>query len=321
MVYDLFPSLDQDLNFPPEILQKLSNAPEFRSFIIPMTKSFRDNLSFDNVWHGRVIYNTTTKTLETWDEQTKSWRFSLNDNFIPPAPKYPWDKNFVLPVAVRDKLKTSEELKHFIIPISEENKRALTDTQLWVGRTVYNLTFKQLESWVGDSWQIYYTPKNTRAWTINWIPVIKLYPSNRILTFPGDQNSLFYGAKGIYTITNKLVRFGFSLYLTAPDAMPKNSVSPMNTGEEYRMVLPIPSSNYGLQSMHLGRMWGTTNNTGVSNNTLSVFDPQENLLKFFVQADTGKNTYVPLTDRISLLENQSTSRCGHLSGTFAYMLD
>ena len=87
------------------------------------------------------------------------------------------------------------------------------------------------------------------------------------------------------------------------------------------MVLPIPSSNYGLQSMHLGRMWGTTNNTGVSNNTLSVFDPQENLLKFFVQADTGKNTYVPLTDRISLLENQSTSRCGHLSGTFAYMLD
>jgi len=64
--YILFPAVDAEYNFPPEILAKLAQSLELRNSVLPMTQATRDNLTGDDLWVGRAIFNLTTNVLQIW---------------------------------------------------------------------------------------------------------------------------------------------------------------------------------------------------------------------------------------------------------------
>ena len=73
MPYDLYPAVDQNYNFPPEVRQSLAVSPELRNTVVPMTTAERNNLLPSQLWDGRVITNTTTDRMERYDLGTTQW--------------------------------------------------------------------------------------------------------------------------------------------------------------------------------------------------------------------------------------------------------
>ena len=73
MPYDLYPAVDENYQFPPEVRSALSISPELRNTVLPMTTVDRNNLTPDKLWDGRVIANTTTDHLERYDAGTGGW--------------------------------------------------------------------------------------------------------------------------------------------------------------------------------------------------------------------------------------------------------
>lgn len=84
------------------------------------------------------------------------------------------DSDFNLPKEVRRQLAKSDELKHLVIPMSQTTRDLLSDTELWVGRTIYNLTTKKLETFQdNDTWSAYLDetyefPKPPPLWDENY---------------------------------------------------------------------------------------------------------------------------------------------------------
>lgn len=73
-MYDLYPAVDADYNFPPEVRGALAKSAELKHLIVPMTTTQRNNLAGADLWDGRVILNTTTDRLNRYDEGTTSWK-------------------------------------------------------------------------------------------------------------------------------------------------------------------------------------------------------------------------------------------------------
>lgn len=66
MAFNLFPAVDDEFNFPPQIREQLAKSPELRFLVVPMTQAQRDNLTEDELWLGRTIFNLSFNTLQTW---------------------------------------------------------------------------------------------------------------------------------------------------------------------------------------------------------------------------------------------------------------
>ena len=114
-----FAGLDETKNFPLEIREQLSKSYELNSTIKPMTKSERDNLKVEDRWPGRAIYNLNKKAIEIWHEDLNQWVLSLDQEYIPPPPKPPWDHSYTLPEIVRFQISKHEEFKNKIVPMTQ----------------------------------------------------------------------------------------------------------------------------------------------------------------------------------------------------------
>ena len=77
------PLWDEEYNLPENVRVKLANGLEFRSLVIPMSEPDRNSLSAAARWDGRVIYNTTKKTLEAWDLAENEWNPYHNSLYSP----------------------------------------------------------------------------------------------------------------------------------------------------------------------------------------------------------------------------------------------
>lgn len=73
MAYDLYPAVDENYQFAPEVRTALSVSVELRNGVKPMTTTDRNNLPPEHLWDGRTIANTTTDKLERYDAGTLTW--------------------------------------------------------------------------------------------------------------------------------------------------------------------------------------------------------------------------------------------------------
>jgi hypothetical protein len=73
MAYDLYPAVDENYDFPPEVRQSLAVSLELRNTVVPMTSAVRNNLGPTELWDGRLIANTTTDHMERYDAGSGYW--------------------------------------------------------------------------------------------------------------------------------------------------------------------------------------------------------------------------------------------------------
>lgn len=67
MPYDLYPAVDENYEFAPEVREANALTPEFRSQVKPMTETQRNNLTGDELWNDRLIYNTTAARINRYN--------------------------------------------------------------------------------------------------------------------------------------------------------------------------------------------------------------------------------------------------------------
>ena len=80
MPYDLYPAVDENYQFPPEVRAALAVSPEMKNTVVPMTTADRNNLTADKLWDGRVIANTATDRLEQYNVELGGWVAVANLN-------------------------------------------------------------------------------------------------------------------------------------------------------------------------------------------------------------------------------------------------
>lgn len=73
MAFDQFAAVDDDLQFPQSVREANAATLEFRNQVLPMTQTVRNNLTGDELWDGRLVYNLTTKRLNVYDLATDAW--------------------------------------------------------------------------------------------------------------------------------------------------------------------------------------------------------------------------------------------------------
>lgn len=73
MAYDLYPAVDEEYNFPPEVRAALAVSEELKHNVLPMTEILRDNLTGAELWDGRLVLNTTQDRLNRYDLGTATW--------------------------------------------------------------------------------------------------------------------------------------------------------------------------------------------------------------------------------------------------------
>ncbi len=178
MTYELFPAVDEDFNFPIEVRKQLAKSEQLRNLVVPMSEVQRDSLTNDELWFGRVIYNTTSEALESW-KAPGVWVEHLDETYSFPQPPPFWDENYDVPVEVRQQLAKSQELRGLITPMTLGDRDNLTTQERWNGRTIFNLSLNRLEVWKSSlnnwfelldaSWNPPQTPWN------NWNPVLSTY--------------------------------------------------------------------------------------------------------------------------------------------------
>lgn len=73
MPYDLYPAVDANYDFAPEVRVALSKSLELRNTVVPMTTVLRNNLTAAEKWDGRLIVNTDTDRIERYDATALQW--------------------------------------------------------------------------------------------------------------------------------------------------------------------------------------------------------------------------------------------------------
>ena len=73
MVYDRYPAVDDNYDFPPEVRLALSKSAELRNTVPQMTEVERNNLTGTDLWDGRLILNTTTDRINRYDATNTQW--------------------------------------------------------------------------------------------------------------------------------------------------------------------------------------------------------------------------------------------------------
>lgn len=81
MPYDLYPAVDENYDFPPEVRAALAKTTELRNTVVPMTQTARNNLTGPELWNGRLIYNTTTERINRYDAVDGAW-FSIDAEML-----------------------------------------------------------------------------------------------------------------------------------------------------------------------------------------------------------------------------------------------
>lgn len=129
MAYDLYPAVDENYNFPPEIRAALAKAIELRNQVISMTEAERNNLTSEELWNGRVIINSTTQRLNRYDAQIQDWVI------------------------------ISEE-SDAILSFNEIARDNLTGPDLWDGRLILNTTTNRINRYdeASSSWTFVVEP-------------------------------------------------------------------------------------------------------------------------------------------------------------------
>jgi hypothetical protein len=178
MPYDLFPSVDENFNFPEEVRVQLAKSEQLRNLLIPMSETVRDSLSGDELWFGRTIFNTTSKKIESWTDPGV-WVGYLDDTYDFPEPPPFWDENYDVPTQVRSRLAKSEQLRNMITPMTETARNSLPVEEKWNGRTIFNTTSKKVQFWLeaAQNWLSVldedYVPVQP-SWR-DWEPLLKYY--------------------------------------------------------------------------------------------------------------------------------------------------
>lgn len=95
MAYDLYPAVDENYQFPPEVRLALSESSELRNQIVPMDSAARNNLTGAQLWDGRMVFNTTTGSIDQYDSTSQAW----NILDMPAFPRVDRTRNIV-PVRV-----------------------------------------------------------------------------------------------------------------------------------------------------------------------------------------------------------------------------
>lgn len=67
MAFDLYPAVNEDYEFPQSVREANALTPEFRSQVKPMTETQRNNLSGDELWTDRLVFNTTAVRINRWN--------------------------------------------------------------------------------------------------------------------------------------------------------------------------------------------------------------------------------------------------------------
>jgi len=123
--YDLYPAVDENYRFAPEVRAALATSPELRNTVVPMTTTERNNLLGERLWNGRLIYNTTTRRIDKYDLVRGGW------------------------VALADQGDT-------IVPMSNAARDNLSGGELWHNRMILNLDQERINRYDEDtkSWKI-----------------------------------------------------------------------------------------------------------------------------------------------------------------------
>lgn len=185
MAYDQFPAVNENFDFPIEIRTQLAKSEQLRNLVIPMSESARDDLTEEECWVGRTIFNTTIKALESFKEAGVWIRYIDSDAFSIDPPM-PWNDEYIVPVEVRIQLAKSEQLRNMIVPMTKNERDGLPLVEHWSGRTIYNLTEDVVETWNSNqgSWVKQLNENYLRAgdeWH-SWTPVLRFVESDTILT-------------------------------------------------------------------------------------------------------------------------------------------
>lgn len=205
MSYNLFPSVDENFDFPQDVRIQLAKSEELRNLVAPMSEIVRNTLTMNERWDGRTIYNTTRKKLETWDLESEVWVQYLDSTYTFPTPPAFWDENYDLPVNVRIQLAKSAELKYLVVPMDQTTRNSLSTQNKWNGRTIFNTTSGVLEVWSTEttSWQQYFNSEFMPAvpsWE-SWTPSLEY--ADGTLTGASPHN---------YTSTGKILKDGDLLH-------------------------------------------------------------------------------------------------------------
>lgn len=202
MPYNLFPAVDEEFNFPQSVRQQLAKSPELRNLVVPMSEVTRNALTPEEIWDGRTIYNTTRKTLETWQVDVLSWVQYLDSSYTFPTPPAFWDENYDLPVEVRTQLAKSAELRNMIKPMTQTVRDNLTVSEKWDGRTIYNITSETLETWHASQnmWVKYLDEISAFAgnW-ISWTPKLEYGNNNTPIAQTSSGEYIVHQSEGLIT--------------------------------------------------------------------------------------------------------------------------
>ena len=73
MAYDLYPAVDENIDFAQIVRQRLAISMELRNMVVPMTTVLRNNLMPSELWDGRLIVNTDNDHIERYDATAAQW--------------------------------------------------------------------------------------------------------------------------------------------------------------------------------------------------------------------------------------------------------
>lgn len=82
MAFDLYPAVDENLNFAQPVRIALAKSLELRNTVVPMTTVVRNNLTGEDLWDGRVIVNLTTGNIERYDLASSTWKASVDADWV-----------------------------------------------------------------------------------------------------------------------------------------------------------------------------------------------------------------------------------------------
>lgn len=153
-----YPSATDNNNVPADI-QALANRLDAVPGIETLTTAARDALAGAQKWDGRLIYNSTTKTLQRYDSTATAWRdvqtFGMGTHASRPAAATAnkgmhWYSTDAFAWFWSDG--TAWTALFEVTVLTTTQRDGLVAGGLWTGRLIYNSTTVQHEYYTGSAW-------------------------------------------------------------------------------------------------------------------------------------------------------------------------
>lgn len=84
------PPWDRYYRLPKVVRDRLALTSDFKHMIVSMDHKTRSELTQDELWNGRVIFNTTIENHQVWNDEYNIWITLLNDTYVPPKVQRTW---------------------------------------------------------------------------------------------------------------------------------------------------------------------------------------------------------------------------------------